>query len=188
MEMVFKYDLNKTCQVLIQEKMDNLGIDYTYSGLAEVTLNEDISPELKTSLKKELERYGIHLIDDKKENLVQKIKNILIENTYLDENDLINKTSIHLSEKLNLSYNYLSNVFTEVTMTTIANFIILQKIERAKILLIKEELSVSEVAYKLNYSHVAHLSSQFKKKTGLTPSAFQRILQKRKEIKNSENG
>ncbi len=186
MELVFRYDINKTCEVLIQEKLDSLGINYTYSGLAEVTLHDSISSELKSSLQKQLAHYGIHLVDDKKEILVQKIKNILVEQTYLDEDDLINKTSIHLTEKLNLSYGYLSNIFTEVTMSTIANFIILQKIERAKTLLLKDELSLTEIAYKLNYSSVAHLSNQFKKKTGLTPSAFQRILLKRKEIKNNE--
>ncbi len=187
MELVFKYDINKTCEVLIQEKMDSLGIDYTYSGLAEVTLNENISSEVKLSLEKQLAHYGIKLVDDKKEVLVQKIKNILIEQAYLDEDDLLHKTSIHLTEKLNLSYGYLSGIFTEVTMSTIANFIILQKIERAKTLLMKEELSLTEIAYKLNYSSVAHLSNQFKKKTGLTPSAFQRILQKRKSVKSNEN-
>lgn len=186
-EIVFNYDINKTCQVLIAEKLDALGIDYTYSGLGEFSINAEISTEQKILLKKQLDHYGIHLIDNKKEVLVQKIKNILIENTYLDENDLINKTSIHLSGKLKLSYSYLSNVFTEVTLTTIANFIILNKIERAKNLLIKDELSLTEIAHKLNYSSVAYLSNQFKKKTGLTPSAFQRILQKRKEMRNDEN-
>lgn len=187
MELIFNYNINKTYEVIIREKMDYLGIKYDYSGFAEVTLKEQLSHETKSALKKQLNHYGIEVVSDKKEILVQKIKNILIELTYLDEEDLIHKNSIHLTEKLNLSYGYISSVFTEVTMSTIANFIILQKIERAKILLTREELSLTEIAYKLNYSSVAHLSNQFKKKTGLTPSAFQRILQKRKNLKNNEN-
>ncbi len=181
MDLVFKYDLNETCKVLIQEKLDGLDIIYTYTGLGEVKLSCKISDQKREELKTQLGKYGIGIVDNKKELLVQKIKNILTQMAYLDEEDIINKTSIHLTEKLNLSYGYLSNIFTEITMSTIANYIILQKIERAKTLLTKEALTLTEIAHKLNYSSVAHLSNQFKKKTGLTPTAFQRIIEKRKD-------
>ncbi|MBK6264089.1 helix-turn-helix transcriptional regulator [Marivirga sp. S37H4] len=187
MDLIFKYDIHYTCKKIIQEKLDKLGIDYEYTGVSEVKVFEDLSQDRIEKLKSELDYYGINLVEDKKKLLVQKIKNAIVEMIYLDEGDLVNKTSIHLSEKLNLSYGYLSNVFTEETLSTIENFIILQKIEMAKVLLTKEDLSLTEIAYKLNYSSVAHLSNQFKKKIGLTPSAFQRVLEKRKQLKQKDN-
>ncbi len=185
MQLIFKYNIHYIFKKIIQEKMDKMNINYEYIGVSEVKLTEYLSEEKFSQLKNELSYYGITLIEDKKKLLVQKIKNAIIEMINLGEGDLVNKTSIHLSEKLNLSYGYLSNVFTEVTLSTIENYIILQKIEMAKDLLTKENLSLTEIAYKLNYSSVAHLSNQFKKKIGLTPSAFQRVLEKRKQLKEN---
>lgn len=183
MDLIFKYDIHYTCKKIIQEKLNKLQADYTYSGVSEVKLRKELSPQQMEQLKQELAEYGINLVEDKKYLLVQRIKNAIVEMIHLNDEDIVNKTSVHLSEKLNLSYGYLSNVFTEVTMSTIENYIILQKIEMAKALLTKEELSLTEIAYKLNYSSVAHLSNQFKKKIGLTPSAFQRVLERRKQLK-----
>ena len=112
--------------------------------------------------------------------MVQKIKDAIIELVYMDDNNNF-KSSVFLAEKLNHSYGYLSNVFSEVTYSSIENFIILQKIERAKQLMLVNEMSLTEIAFLLNYSSVAHLSTQFKNTTGITPSAFQRIIKKRRE-------
>ena len=114
---------------------------------------------------------------------VQKIKDAIIEMIQTEETVMV-KSSVFLSEKLNHSYGYISNLFSEITYTSIENFIIIQKIELAKQLLIINELNLTEIAFKLNYSSVAHLSTQFKNTTGITPSAFQRIIAKRKEISN----
>ena len=123
----------------------------------------------------------IDKIEDSKKIMVQKIKDVIRDMILNKENDVIVKTSVFLSEKLNHNYSYLSNLFSEVTYTSIENYVILQKIEYTKTLLVKQDLSLTEIAYKLNYSSVAHLSKQFKNTTGITPSAFQRIVAKRKE-------
>ena len=116
--------------------------------------------------------------------MVQKIKDAIVEMVFNDENAINVKSSVYLSEKLNLSFGYLSNLFSEVTHTSIENFIIIQKIERVKQLIIINELSLTEIAYLLSYSSVAHLSTQFKNTTGITASAFQRIIEKRRENLN----
>ncbi|MDB5229088.1 MAG: AraC family transcriptional regulator, partial [Bacteroidota bacterium] len=123
-------------------------------------------------------------VDNQKSTLVQKIKDTIIEMVWLEEKLPTSKISSYIAEKLNHSYGYLSNLFSEVTYTSIENYIIIQKIERAKQMIIGDELTLTEISYRLNYSSVAHLSTQFKKTTGLTPSAFQRIIKKRR----SNNG
>ena len=116
---------------------------------------------------------------------VQKIKDAIVEMVYEKDKLPVTTTSIYLADKLNLSYGYLSNIFSEYTYTSIENYIIIQKIERAKKLIIDEEFNLTEISYKLNYSSLAHLSSQFKKITGLTPSVFKRIVNKRKALLNN---
>ena len=128
-----------------------------------------------------LNEYGIEVIENQKSILVQKIKDTIVEMVN-SEVPLSVKSSVYLADKLNHSYGYLSNLFSEVTYTSIESYIILQKIELSKNLIINDQLTLTEIAYKLNYSSVAHLSTQFKNITGITPSAFQRILKKRREI------
>lgn len=176
----FKYDIHKACTKIISDHLEELEMSYSFNGLGEIKINGDITEEELDFLRERLIPYGITVMNSQKESLVQKIKDVIVEMIYLEEKLPVSKTSTYLSEKLNLSYGYLSNLFSEETFSTIENFIILQKIERAKELLISGEHNLTEIAYKLNYSSVAHLSNQFKKTTGLTPSTFQRIISRRK--------
>jgi AraC-like DNA-binding protein len=152
----------------------------------EVELKDNISNDLLNELSSGLNNYGIEIVESHKSILVQKIKDAIIEMVFMEEKLPTSKTSSYLADKLNHRYGYISNLFSEVTYTSIENFIILQKIERAKQLLITNELTITEIAWKLNYSSVAHLSNQFKNVTGLTPSMFQRIINKRRTTKDEE--
>ena len=147
--------------------------------LGEVNIMEDLSSEQRKDLKTSLLKSGLELLEDKKSILIEKIKNIVVEMVhYSDEVPLMN-FSAYLSEKLNYDYNYLSNLFSEVKGITIEHFIIAHKIERAKELLIYNELTLTEIAEKLHYSNVSHRSNQFKKVTGLTPTFFKKMKHKR---------
>jgi AraC-like DNA-binding protein len=181
MKLNIKYDINITCKKIIQDQLEKLGLNHHKIGLAEVEIKEMISLKQQDELNAALSRYGIEIVTTKKSMLIQKIKDIIIEMVHLKEELPPSKTSAYLSEKLNHSYGYLSNLFTEVTHTSIGNFIILQKIERAKQLIIANELNLTEISYQLNYSSVAHLCNQFKKTTGLTPSVFQKVIKRRCE-------
>ncbi len=129
-----------------------------------------------------LDIYGIEIVENQKTILIQKIEDAIVDMVFNEDTSVNVKSSVYLSEKLNHSYGYLSNIFSEVTYTSIENFLIIQKIEHTKQLIINNQLSLTEIAFKLNYSSVAHLSSQFKNTTGITPSAFQRIINKRREV------
>lgn len=158
-----------------------LGIDYNMQSFTEFDINKNISPKKIQLITDALSNYGIEIVESQKSILVQKIKDTITDMIYSDEDLPSAKTSYYLAKKLNLSYGYLSNLFSEVTYTTLENFIILQKIERVKHLITTENLTFNEIAWKLKYSSLAHLSTQFKNKTGLTLSAFQRIINKRKD-------
>lgn len=181
MRLCYKYDARLLCEKVIEKELESLGIRYSFIGVGELEVIDDLPPELEEVLKTRLQDCGISIINNQRDSLIQKIKDTIIEMIHEEANLPSEKTSEYLSRKLNFSYGYLSNLFSEMTWTTIENFIILQKIERAKELLINEDYTLTEIAYKLNYSSVAHLSNQFKKTTGLTPSAFRRIITKRKE-------
>jgi AraC-like DNA-binding protein len=159
--------------------LDKLGLHYGTVELGEVQVTEQISDEQRAQLKTDLLHYGLELMDDKKAILVEKIKNVIIEMVhYEDELPKVN-FSDYLSEKLNYNYTYLANLFSETKGITIEHFMILHKIERVKELILYDEMNLSEIAWKLHYSSVAHLSHQFKKITGLTPSYFKSIKEKR---------
>ena len=181
MKLFLKFDFTKICNVLLEEKLNAFNFKYQQIAFGEIELLEQVSRQQLEEFNNTIKYYGIYIIEDAKKIMVQKIKDAIIDMVFNDENDVSVKTSVFLAEKLNQSYSYLSNLFSEVTFTSIENYIILQKIEYTKILLTNEELSLTEIAYKLNYSSVAHLSKQFKNTTGITPSAFQRIIVKRKE-------
>lgn len=152
---------------------------YTTLELGEVDTRENLTPAQYAAFKQALLRSGLEVLEDKKSMLIEKIKNIIVEMIhYSDEPPLLN-FSAFLSQKLDYDYNYLSNLFSEVKGTTIEHFIIAHKIERAKELLIYNELTLTEIAEKLHYSNVAHLSNQFKKVTGLTPSFFRKMKHQR---------
>jgi AraC-like DNA-binding protein len=166
--------------MIVKEELHKLGLKFITLDLGVVEVMEDITPEQRELLKANLLRSGLELLDDKRSILIEKIKNVITELIhYSDELPRVNYSD-YISEKLGYDYTYLSNIFSEVKGTTIQQFIIINKIERVKELLLYDELNLTEIAYKLHYSSVAHLSNQFKKITGLSPSFFKQLKQKRK--------
>lgn len=168
--------------MVVKNALMQMGIPYGTVNLGEAEILETPSPEQLDELAIILQKSGLKLMDDKKAMLIEKIKNVVIEQIhYSDEVPRINFSN-YLSEKLDYDYNYLANLFSKVTGTTIEHFVISNKVERIKELLLYNELTLSEIADKLNYSSVAHLSHQFKKTTGLTPSFFKQLKSFRKRI------
>jgi len=178
--MNVKFDFNTICKKVLEEKLEALEIRYKMLNFGEIELLDKVSVEKQNQLKSTLNEYGIEIIENQKTLLVQKIKDAIVEMIF-SEQVIHVKISVYLAEKLGHSYGYISNIFSQVTYTSIENFIILQKIEYAKQLLILEQLSLTDIAHRLNYSSVAHLSTQFKNTTGMTPSQFQKIISKRRE-------
>jgi AraC-like DNA-binding protein len=168
------------CKMLVKAELEKLGIHYKTVELGEVDMEENISPEQRNTLNTNLKKSGIELMEDKKSILIEKIKNVIIELVHYSEEPLTIKFSEYLSQKLNHDYTYLANLFSETLGITIEHFLILHKIERVKELLIYDELNITEIAWKMHYSSVAHLSNQFKKMTGLTPSFFKKIKDKKR--------
>ncbi len=181
MKFHIKYDIHISCKIILQEQLDKLQLPYTITGLGEIEITETISPEKYKELETSLNKYAIEIIDEPKNVFTQKIKDAIVEMVYMEEALHTIKTSAYLAEKLNKSYAYISAIFSEATFTSIQNFIILQKIERVKQEIIEGKETLTEIAWNLNFSSVAHLSNEFKKITGLTPTAFQRIIKKRQE-------
>lgn len=180
MKLYLKFDSNIALKKIMQEQLDKLQIKYEYLGFAEIEIEDTISGSSLTQLNERLSSYGIGIIENQKSILVQKIKDTITEMVNM-EDKLPTSNSAYISERLKQRYDYLSSVFSEVTYTSIENFILLQKTERAKQLIITNELTFSEIAYMLNYSSAAHFSSQFKGITGITPTAFQRIINARRK-------
>jgi AraC-like DNA-binding protein len=179
MKFYIKFDGIAACKVIVREHLDALGIKYEMLSLGEIIINNKISDDIFEQLQNDLGRYSIEIVSNPKNQLIQRIKDTIVE--LVHEPDMpLTTISVYLAEKLNLSYGYISNVFSEYTYSSIENYFIIQKIERAKKLIIEEELTLTEISYKLNYSSVAHLSGQFKKTTGLTPSMFKRIIERRR--------
>jgi AraC-like DNA-binding protein len=171
--------------MMVKAELKKLGLHYVIVELGMVELLEDITQEQRIQLKKNLHRSGLELLDDHQAILVEKIKGVITEMIhYSDEIPKVNYSE-YISEKLNYDYTYLANTFSEVKGLTIQQFIINNKIERVKELLLYDELNLTEIAYRMHYSSVAHLSNQFKKVTGLTPSFFKKVGKKRKS--NLEN-
>ncbi len=180
MKLYIKYMVSLRCKMVVKEELINLGLQYIILDLGMVEILEDITLKQREQLKVNLLRSGLELLDDKKSILIEKIKNVIIEMIhYNDELPKVNYSD-YISEKLHYDYTYLANTFSEVKGITIQQFIIIHKIERVKELLLYDELNLTEIAYKLHYSSVAHLSNQFKKVTGLSPSFYKQLRQKRK--------
>jgi AraC-like DNA-binding protein len=167
------------CKMVVKDELAKLGLHYVVVDLGEADVMESITTEQHDQLKSALLRSGLELMDDKKSVLIEKIKNVIIELVHYSEEPLTINFSEYLSRKLNHDYTYLANLFSEVQGTTIEKFLIAHKIERVKELLVYNELNLTEIAYQMHYSSVAHLSSQFKKVTGLTPSHFKQLKEKR---------
>jgi len=166
--------------MVVKSELEKLGIQYTLVELGEAQINGPISPEQHNNLNVALKKSGLELMDDKKSILIEKIKNIIVELVHYSDWPLKMNLSDHLTKKLNYDYTYLANLFSEVQGTTIEKFFINHKIERVKELLVYDELNLKEIAFKLHYSSVSHLSSQFKKVTGLSPSHFKQLKHKRR--------
>jgi AraC-like DNA-binding protein len=164
----------------VKEELKKLGLHFIVVDLGEVEIMENISMEKRELLKINLHNSGLELMDDRKAMLIEKIKNIIIEMVHHSDEIIKVNFSDYLSTKMNHDYTYLSNLFSEVQGTTIEHFIISHKIERIKELIIYGEHNITEIAWKMGYSSVAHLSSQFKKVTGLSPSHFKQLKNKRR--------
>ena len=169
------------CIMVVQNELEKLGLDFTNIKLGEVRLTKELSSNERNLLEEVLVPLGFEIIDDKKSRIIEKIKNIIIDLVHHQDNNTKNNLSDILSEKINHDYNYLSNLFSEVEGTTIEKYFIAQKVEKIKELLVYDELSLSEIAIRLNYSSVAYLSNQFKKVTGLTPSHFKQIREEKRK-------
>lgn len=177
--------VSNRCKMAVEESFRKLGLHYITVDLGEVKVSEKISTQQRQDLKILLLKSGLELMDDKKAILIEKIKNVIIEMVqYADEVPKIN-FSYFLSQKLNYDYTYLANIFSATQGITIEHFIIIHKIEKVKELIVYGELNLTEIAYQLHYSGVSHLSNQFKKITGTTPSFFK--LSKKKKLSMLEN-
>jgi AraC-like DNA-binding protein len=175
MKIYVKYMVSLRCKMVVKEELRKLGLHFIVVDLGEIEIMEDISDQQREELKTALLNSGLELMDDKRAVLIEKIRNVIVEMIhYADELPKINYSD-YISEKLNYDYTYLSNLFSEVKGITIQQFIITHKIERVKELLLYDELNLTEISYRLQYSSVAHLSNQFKKVTGLTPSQFRHL-------------
>ncbi|HQX43884.1 MAG: helix-turn-helix transcriptional regulator [Saprospiraceae bacterium] len=170
------------CKMFVKEELVRLNLKYINLELGTVEIMEEITEWQRQQLKINLMRSGLELLDDKKTILIERIKNVIIEMIHYSDEIPRETYSEYISKKLNYDYTYLSNLFSEVKGTTIQQFIIIHKIERVKELLLYNELNLTEISYKLHYSSVAHLSNQFKKVTGLSPSFFKKIGKQRKSF------
>lgn len=185
MKLYIKYMVSLRCKMMVKEELKKLGIHYAIVDLGIVDLLQDITEEQRAAFKTNLLASGLELLEDQKSILIERIKNIITEMIhYSDELPEVNYSE-YISKKTGHDYTYLSNIFSEVKGITIQQFIIMHKIERVKELLLYDELNLTEISYKLHYSSVAHLSNQFKKVTGLSPSFYKKLKEKRR--KNLEN-
>lgn len=180
--------VSNRCKMAVKEELKKLNLHFMPIELGEVEIMEDITSDQRKELKEALLDLGLELMDDKRAMLIEKIKTVIIEMIHHTDEFIKVNFSVYLSEKLNHDYTYLSNLFSEVQGTTIEQFIISHKIERIKELIIYGELNITEIAWKMNYSSVAHLSNQFKKVTGLSPSHFKQMkTMRRKPIEDIGN-
>ncbi|SFN73936.1 transcriptional regulator, AraC family [Bizionia echini] len=178
MTLFVKYDFDLVCKTVVKEQLNLLDIAHTITSLGEIKIHDALEAEKRELLDAALKRYGIQILSNQKETLVERIKHTIDD--MLQNTDLRTvKVSSYLSDALNYSYAHLSTVFSESTYTSIENYMILKKVDLVKERICNTDLTLTEIAYQLDYSSVAHLSGQFKKTTGLTPSVFQRIMKNR---------
>jgi AraC-like DNA-binding protein len=172
--------VSNRCKMAVKEELKKLGLHFIVVELGEVDIMENISAEQREVLKAGLIDSGIELMDDKRAVLIERIKTVIIDMVHHSDEMIKTNFSDYLSDKLKHDYTYLANLFSEIQGITIEHFIINHKIERIKELIIYDELNITEIAWKMNYSSVAHLSNQFKKITGLSPSHFKQLKVKRR--------
>jgi AraC-like DNA-binding protein len=187
--MHLKYDISMACRVILQEHLAQHGISGHVSGMGMVELDRELSAEQYKSLENDLRKYGIEIIENPKSAIVQQIKDSIMEYICCHEKNPGEKLSVWISRKMNLSYGYISRIFSEETFSSIENYMINQRIERVKHLIACDKMTFTEIAWIMNYSSVAHLSNQFKKVTGITPTRFQKMIIKKSSpyISQSKN-
>jgi len=173
------------CKMVVKEELKKLGLHYVILDLGMVELLQDITDEQRSAFKISLLKSGLELLEDQRSILIERIKNVITEMVHYSDELPDTNYSDYISNKIGHDYTYLSNIFSEVKGITIQQFIIMHKIERVKELLLYDQLNLTEISYKLHYSSVAHLSNQFKKITGLSPSFYRKLKQKREQ--NLEN-
>jgi AraC-like DNA-binding protein len=179
MKLYIKYMVSIRCKMIVKAELTSLGLHYTSVYLGEANIREEITPEQREQLRIALLKSGLELMDNKKWLVVEKVKHLIVEMIHYEDELPLIKKSIFISEKLNYDYTYLANLFSEVTGLTIEQYIITHKIERVKELLLYHDFSLTEISNMLGYSSVAHLSNQFKKVTGLTPTFFKKLKGKK---------
>lgn len=172
--------VSNRCKMTVKEELKKLGLHFIFVDLGEIEVMESITQDQRNELKQALYDSGLELMDDKRSMLIEKIKTVIIEMVHHSDEPIKINFSNYLSEKLSHDYTYLANLFSEIQGTTIEQFIISHKVERIKELIIYGELNITEIAWKMNYSSVAHLSNQFKKVTGLSPTHFKQLKDKRR--------
>jgi YesN/AraC family two-component response regulator len=182
MILYIKFMVSMRCKMKVKEELDMLDLPYAIVDLGMVELFSKITIEQRNKLKINLAKSGLELMDDKKSILIEKVKNVIIEMIHYSEEVPKVNFSNYLSERLGYDYVYISNVFSEVKGITIQQYVTYNKIERVKEMLLYNEYSLTEISYKMDYSSVAHLSNQFKKATGLTPTFYKQIKQKKQYI------
>ncbi len=185
MKIYIKYMVSRRCIMMVKSNLEEIGIKYSSVQLGEIETLEKISIEQQEQLRTILLKSGLELMDDKKAIQIEQIKTIIIELIHHSREGLKVNFSDYLSKKLNNNYTYLANLFSEAEGITIEHFIIIHKIEKVKELILYDELNLAEISYKLHYSSAAHLSNQFKKVTGLTPTFYKNLKNKRRN--NIEN-
>jgi len=175
MKLYIKNMVSNRCKMIVKSELEEFGLHFIIVDLGEVEIMEKITSEQRILLNQNLEKSGLGLMDDKKKILIEKIKNIIVELVYYSEKQPKINLSDFISEKLNYDYTYLANLFSENQSITIEHFFLNHKIERVKELLVYEDISLTEISYKLHYSSVGHLSNQFKKMTGLSPTKYKKL-------------
>ena len=181
MQLYIKNMVCNRCIAAVKTVLDAQGLAYSAINLGEVKLLTSLSKAQKETLQKGLEGLGFELLDDSKTRLIEKIKNIIVQQVHGGEGEQRLNLSVLLSSQLHKDYSYLSHLFSAVEGITIEKYWIAQKIEKVKELLVYDELTLSEIAFRMGYSSVAHLSAQFKKVTGLTPSHFKTLGDKNRK-------
>jgi len=180
MKLYIKNMVCTRCKMVVRSELEKLGLHPVSVDLGEVDINEELEGFQRQDIHTALQKFGFALLDDKKSVVIERVKNLIVDLVQNKNNQLKTNLSDYLSRELNHDYSYITNLFTQVEGTTIEQYFIAQKIERVKELLVYDEMSLSEIAFQLNYSSVAHLSTQFKKVTGLTPSHYKQLKEKRR--------
>ena len=179
LKIYIKYMVSIRCKMAVKEALKGLGLHFVFVDLGAVEIMEELSAEQWQQLKIVLHRSGLELMENKKAQLIQEVKKLILDIIYHTEEELKVSFTVYLSQQTHQEYPYLANLFLEVQGTTIQQYMIIHKVERIKELIIYRELSITEITWKMNYSSVAHLSNQFKKITGLTPTHFRQLKEKR---------